>query len=126
LDQKWAKILDIREFAAKPLEEKRRAKEIGHSLNAEVILYADGELYEFIKNIENDLATILIVSQASVKKLSELGTDEAYSSEEFVNLKAVINKAKGEKCERCWIYTEDIGQDPDHPEICARCAEELK
>ena len=126
LDEKWAKILDIREFAAKPLEEKRRAKEIGHSLNAEVILYADGELYEFIKNIENDLATILIVSQASVKKLSELGTDEAYSSEEFANLKAVINKAKGEKCERCWIYTEDIGQDPDHPEICARCAEELK
>ena len=126
LDEKWAKILDIREFAAKPLEEKRRAKEIGHSLNAEVILYADGELYEFIKNIENDLATILIVSQASVKKLSELGTDEAYSSEEFANLKAVINKAKGEKCERCWIYTEDIGQDPEHPEICARCAEELK
>ena len=123
LDEKWAKILDIREFAAKPLEEKRRAKEIGHSLNAEVILYADGELYEFIKNIENDLATILIVSQASVKKLSELGTDEAYSSEEFANLKAVINKAKGEKCERCWIYTEDIGQDPEHPEICARCAE---
>ena len=126
LEEKWAKILKIREFVAKPLEEKRRAKEIGHSLNAEVILYADDELYDFIKNIEEDLATIFIVSQASANKLSNLENDSAYSSEEFENLKAVINKAKGIKCERCWIYTDDVGSDPEHPEICARCAEELK
>ncbi|MDD4343617.1 MAG: isoleucine--tRNA ligase [Eubacteriales bacterium] len=126
LEEKWSKILKIREFVAKPLEEKRRAKEIGHSLNAEVILYADGELYDFIKNIEEDLAEIFIVSQASVKNLSELAGDSAYSSEDFENLKVVINKASGVKCERCWIYTDDVGSDPDHPEICARCAEELK
>ena len=126
LDEKWAKILKVREFVTKPLEEKRRAKEIGHSLNAEVILYADGELYEFIKEIEDELATIFIVSKASVKKISELGDNEAYSSEEFENLKAVINKASGVKCERCWIYTEDVGEDSDYPEVCARCATELK
>ena len=126
LDEKWAKILKVREFVTKPLEEKRRAKEIGHSLNAEVIIYADGELYEFIKAIEADLATIFIVSKASIKKMSELGNNEAYSSEEFENLKAVIKKASGVKCERCWIYTEDVGSDSDHPEVCARCATELK
>lgn len=125
LDEKWAKILDIREFVAKPLEEKRRDKEIGHSLDAEVLLFAEGENYDFLKSIEESLPNIFIVSQVSVEKLADL-QDEAYSSEEFPGLKAVIKKARGLKCERCWIYTEDVGSDPDHPEVCARCAQELK
>lgn len=125
LDEKWAKILDIREFVAKPLEEKRRDKEIGHSLDAEILLFAEGENYDFLKSIEESLPNIFIVSQVSVEKLPDL-QDEAYSSEEFPGLKAVIKKARGLKCERCWIYTEDVGSDPDHPEVCARCAQELK
>ena len=125
LDEKWVKILDIREFVAKPLEEKRRDKEIGHSLDAEILLFAEGENYDFLKSIEESLPNIFIVSQVSVEKLADL-QDEAYSSEEFPGLKAVIKKARGLKCERCWIYTEDVGSDPDHPEVCARCAQELK
>ena len=125
LDEKWAKILKIREVVAKPIEEKRREKEIGHSLNAEVVLFADGELYQFLKDIEDDLATIFIVSKASVKTMEE-ALEDTYSSEDLEGLKVAILKAGGQKCERCWIYTEDVGSDPEHPEICARCAAELK
>lgn len=126
LEEKWAKILAVREFVAKPLEEKRRDKEIGHSLDAEVILYAEGEEYDFLKSIEESLANIFIVSQVSVEKMADLNDSQAYSSEELPGLKALIKKAKGLKCERCWIYTEDVGSNPDYPEVCARCANELK
>ena len=37
-----------------------------------------------------------------------------------------IEVAKGEKCERCWMYSETVGQDKENPGICHRCSENLK
>ena len=60
-----------------------------------------------------------------MKKIGEQVEGEVFAAEDLKDLKIMIGKAPGEKCERCWIYTEDIGSDPNHPEICARCAGEI-
>ncbi|MEE8113128.1 MAG: zinc finger domain-containing protein [Nitrososphaerales archaeon] len=37
-----------------------------------------------------------------------------------------VYHADGQKCERCWKYNDEIGKDPKHPTVCARCSEVLR
>lgn len=125
LEEKWDKILEVRELVAKPLEEARRAKVIGHSLDARVYLYADKEMYDFLKTIEGELATLFITSSVVLQDDANIPAD-VYNHEDLPGLKVAVEKAKGEKCERCWIYSETVGQDEVHTTLCQRCAEVLK
>lgn len=122
LAEKWDKILALRSDVSKALESARASKVIGHSLNAKVTIFADGEDYEFIKSIENDLVTIFIISNVSVKKLSE-ATAEAQKGEEMPEIKIAVEQAPGDKCERCWMFSETVGKDEKHPTLCKRCAD---
>lgn len=122
LEEKWDKILAVREFAAKPLEEARRAKTIGHSLDARVTLYADDKWYEFLQGIKEDLAVIFIISDVKLEKYSRK-PENAFTGEDFPGLAAQVEKASGLKCERCWIYSETTGQIKEHPTLCKRCAD---
>jgi len=36
-----------------------------------------------------------------------------------------VEKAKGEKCERCWMYSETVGQNSEYPTLCERCRDNL-
>ncbi|MFZ5944107.1 MAG: isoleucine--tRNA ligase [Bacillota bacterium] len=127
LEAKWDKILAIREEVTKQLEEARRAKVIGHSLNAAIKLYAEQELYEFLKTVEKDLAGIFIVSKVDLILVQEVVSgDDIFVSAEFKGLAIKVEQAPGQKCERCWTYTEDVGADGDHPTLCVRCASVLK
>jgi isoleucyl-tRNA synthetase len=40
----------------------------------------------------------------------------------LVNLKIIVNKAEGEKCARCWNYSENVGADDEYSDLCPRCA----
>ena len=114
LDQKWNKIIKIKEEVAKELEIKRAEKIIGHSLNAKVILSASGEEYEFLNNNKDILLTVFIVSAIEIENVD---TDK---------MKIHIEIAPGQKCERCWMYSETVGEDKDNPSICHKCSEALK
>ena len=115
-------FIEIRSEITRVLEGARRAKTIGHSLDAKVELHATGEALAILRSVEGDLATLLIVSQA---KLVEglAGGVEATGRED---LKVTFQGAEGEKCERCWIYSDTVGKDAEHPTVCARCAAALK
>ena len=117
LDAKWDNILAVRGEVTKKLEEKRAAKEIGKALDAQVMLYAEGETYELLTQMADQLATIFIVSQVSVKPLSEAPAD-AYVSESVKGLAVEIAQAAGAICERCWIHSETL----DENGLCPRCA----
>jgi len=116
LESKWDNFIEIRSEITRVLEGARRAKTIGHSLDAKV------EALAILRSVEGDLATLLIVSQA---KLVEglAGGVEATGRED---LKVTVQAAEGEKCERCWIYSDTVGKDAEHPTVCARCAAALK
>ena len=117
LREKWQKIVDIKEVVAKKLEEARANKVIGHSLNAKVTLYADEENYKFIEENLKLLQSVFIISLLDVQKNVRLG-------EEKLGVKVEV--APGEKCERCWMYSETVGENHDHPTLCHRCAEVMK
>ena len=118
--EKWEHFIAIRGEITKVLENARREKTIGHSLDAKVDLYATGEAYELLKPLEKDLPTLLIVSQAAIHE----GTDSGMKTERD-DLTVAVAAAEGEKCERCWNYDPTVGKDPDHPTLCHRCIEVL-
>lgn len=122
LESKWDNFIEIRSEITRVLEGARRTKTIGHSLDAKVELHATGEALAILRSVEGDLATLLIVSQA---KLMEglAGGVEATGRED---LKVTVQAAEGEKCERCWIYSDTVGKDAEHPTVCTRCAAALK
>ncbi|MBR5857745.1 MAG: class I tRNA ligase family protein, partial [Phascolarctobacterium sp.] len=121
LEAKWDNFIDIRSEITKVLEVARREKTIGHSLDANVVLHATGDALAILKSVEAELATLLIVSKATIVE----GTEEG-SATGREDLKVTVQAAEGEKCERCWIYSDEVGKDAEHPTLCARCAAAVK
>ncbi|MDD3429520.1 MAG: isoleucine--tRNA ligase [Oscillospiraceae bacterium] len=115
-DEKWAKLAAIRSDVQKVLEAARTEKIIGKSLEAAVTLNCNADVYKFLKPLESSLAELFITSEAVVAEGTE-GTQG-----EFGGLAVQVTHAQGEKCERCWMYTNDIGSNADHPTLCKRCA----
>ncbi|MGI5874218.1 MAG: isoleucine--tRNA ligase [Bacillota bacterium] len=105
LAAKWERIIAIREEVTKAAEEARRDKIIGHSLDAAIELTVGREDYAILSGIADDLADICIVSAAALKE----GADG--------EVNVTVTAAKGEKCERCWKYREDL----DEHHLCGRC-----
>ncbi|MCL2579484.1 MAG: isoleucine--tRNA ligase [Oscillospiraceae bacterium] len=114
--QKWDKIIAVRTDANKALELARAEKRIGKSLEAKVVLYADGELLDFLKANEGELPAAFIVSQV------ELRAGEGPIKGEVEGLSLEVLPADGEKCERCWVFSETVGAHSEHKTLCARCA----
>lgn len=112
---KWEFIYSTRETVNKVLEEKRNEKLIGKSLEANIIIHCGESLYEKYNALTEELKDILIVSGVSASKD---GNDEVPEIE--------VIKAEGEKCERCWSYSNTVGSDSEHPTLCARCAAVVK
>lgn len=119
-DAYWAELLKVRGEVNKVIEQARADKRIGGALEATVTLYADPELAAKLQALGNELRFVLLTSGAQVADYA-LANDEAQQSELLKGLKIALLKAEGEKCQRCWHYTTDVGQNPEHAEVCGRC-----
>lgn len=117
LTEKWDKIIKVKDIVAKELENARADKVIGHSLNAKVTIFAEGEQYKFLEENKELLQTVFIISALEIKQNER--KDE-------IKLGVKVEQAPGEKCERCWMYSETVGEDKENPTICHRCSENLK
>lgn len=109
----WDKIHELRDEVKKSLESYIKDKTIKGSLEAKVVLAAGGEAFDFLKKAENELAAAFIVSEVEI-----LNND--------AELDIKIEKADGEKCERCWSISKSVGSNSEHPTLCTRCCENLK
>ncbi|MDA8413327.1 MAG: isoleucine--tRNA ligase [Desulfobacteraceae bacterium] len=118
LVERWDRIMRVRADVSKALELARAAKIIGHSLDAGVTITAPSELLGFLQVYEPELQSIFIVSKVT---LVDSISGECWSSENIAGLKVQIAAAPGDKCERCWCYSEDLGSDAAHPAICPKC-----
>ena len=88
------------------------------------MLYTDNiELKQFIIDNMEILETVFIVSQLV---LSEISDDSFVAGEEFKEIKIKVEHADGEKCVRCWKYSDEIGSDEIHKDVCPRCGEVLR
>lgn len=126
LEQKWVKLLELRGEVSKALEEARKEKTIGNSLEAEVDLYLAKDWYEFLSPVEEDLATLFIVSAVRLHDESAEAPAGVFVSEELEGVKVKVTPSAHGKCERCWNYSPTVGTNAEHPTICTRCADILK
>ncbi len=122
LEARYEQLLAVRSDVSKALELARNDKRVGHSLDARVRLEAPaGPWRELLEAYRDQLATLLIVSQAELAE----NLAGAVSGEEVKGLRILVEKAPGDKCERCWNYLPTVGQSDDHPTVCHRCLEAL-
>jgi len=127
LENKWGKVMELREGITRLLEDARQAKEIGASTEAKLELYPDNEeTVLFIRSVEDELAKILIVSGVQVHEIFEAAPESALSIENSLALRVAVKPAGGEKCTRCWLYDETVGVHRDHPTLCQRCFKVVK
>jgi len=98
LHEKWEKLKMIRNVVNAGIEEKRSNKDIGSSLEAEIEIYLGEEYLKLVKDI--NLSEYFITSRASVKKM--LNNDKIFKLNDIPNVGVIVEKAKGEKCSRCW------------------------
>ena len=120
LIERWEKIHAIRDDVKKALELARTAKVIGASLEGAVTVFAEGEQYKFLKSVEDILATVFIVSSVELVE----GNGGEHKGDSGVGV--IVTHAAGEKCERCWSFSETVGCDAEHPTLCERCRKIVK
>ena len=123
LGERWKVMIDAKAEIAKAVEQARKEKIIGHSLDARISLAPPGEMRGLFKEHLEDLRALLIVSQLQLVDEKEISNP--YKSEEIKGLTIGVEKARGDKCERCWIYSESVGSNKQHPVVCDRCLTNL-
>jgi len=107
LETKWDRLLELRSEIYKVIESARAEKLINHPLEARVEVTIDGDDHKLLKDMEEQMQSILIVSELSVNKGDR---------------NIIVKKAEGKKCERCWMYLSSVGKNSKHPTLCERCS----
>ncbi|WP_172587992.1 isoleucine--tRNA ligase [Shewanella xiamenensis] len=123
-DAYWENLLTVRNEVNKVIEQARRDKRIGGSLEAEVTLFADAALTEKLTHIGDELRFVLLTSEAKVLPLADATSDAVET--ELASLKLVVNATTAEKCERCWHHREEVGTIEAHPTLCHRCVTNIE
>jgi isoleucyl-tRNA synthetase len=129
LEKKWGELFLLRGEVNKALEMKRAERFIGNSLEAKVVLYLaeskeqsaqdkEQRYKTLIDQYKDFLTTFFIVSSAEI---ADKSLDGSYKSAEIEGLEIKIEKAPGEKCQRCWNWSKAVGSFEEAPEICERC-----
>jgi isoleucyl-tRNA synthetase len=114
LESDWETLLKVRSEALKALEAARVEKLIGGGLEAQLRVAAPVSLYPALENYRDQLRFIFIVSDLVLEKATPANGD--------TGLKITVNKAPGQKCERCWNYSTHVGEDKEYPTVCERCS----
>ena len=120
--QAWELLQKVRGDVNKALEAERAEKRIGKPLEARVTLYAEGETLAALQKVAAaELAALCIVSEISLQS----GEGEGYKGE-TEGLTVKVEPSALPRCQRCWIHSETVGTDAEHPCLCARCAGVVK
>jgi isoleucyl-tRNA synthetase len=105
----WDRLIEVRGDVLKSLETARNEKLIGAPLEARLRISANGDLLPLLQQYAAELPGLFIVSQV------DLGASDG-------PLTVSVERAEGQKCERCWKYTTDVGSSEKYPTVCGSCA----
>ncbi|WP_252503667.1 isoleucine--tRNA ligase [Sporosarcina sp. Marseille-Q4943] len=122
LRERFGQLMLVRDDVLKALEEARNAKVIGKSLEAKVTVALPEKMAGIFAANDIDYAQFFIVSKFVEGEEGSLPSEALKLDSATV----LVEKADGEKCDRCWTISETVGTDSDHPELCSRCAEVVK
>ncbi|MBQ9724577.1 MAG: class I tRNA ligase family protein, partial [Neisseriaceae bacterium] len=111
LTQRWQTLREVRSAVNKEIETLRSHNAVGSSLQAEVEIIAPQEIFELLQKFGEELRFAMIVSSVKVSVGKEL--------------QIAVQPSPNKKCVRCWHYTDNVGVDHNHSELCLRCANNL-
>ncbi len=118
-DTDWPAFITLKADVARELERLRSAGEIGAPLDAEVAVFASSEQAQRFAAPHDELRFLLITSQARVHETDTPPAHAVPTQTEGVWI--AVKPSTQPKCVRCWHLRSDVGSDPRHPELCARC-----
>ena len=118
LGERWVTLRDLRRVVTGALELERGAKRLGSSLQAAVELFVPERLLDLLRNV--DIAELCITAAGTVQPGPV--PDEAFMLPDVGDIGVRISAAPGDRCERCWRVLPEVGQMPDHADLCRRCA----
>ncbi len=107
---KWEKIRQVRADVQKEIENLRTEGKVGSSLQAEVDITVEGETYDALASLGDELRFVMITSRADLHK------GPASIS---------VHQSQAQKCARCWHYVPSVGSVAEHPTLCSRCVDNL-
>ncbi len=119
--KRWEELMKVKRLVNKALNEARQ-KGLGHSLEAKAVLFCQGPTKKLLSDYREILPYIFITSQVELKDLKDAPKDAIREDDVAV----LLEKAEGKKCQRCWMFSPDVGKDPDYPDVCPRCAEVVR
>ena len=120
LKREWDRLLEVRREVAKALELARARKLIGSGLEAVVRIASAPEDVPALLRVKREvLPTLFIVSRVDLESAAPGAVH--YESQEIPGLVIDVDRAPGDKCERCWMRRPTVGADPAHPTLCDRC-----
>jgi isoleucyl-tRNA synthetase len=114
----WKILRAVREQVLKVLEDARAQKLIGKGIEAQLIITAEGPTYSVLERYKDQLRYFFIVSAVTLQ--------QSASGNGTVSVGVLVEKADGQKCERCWNYSTHVGEDASYPTVCERCSAALK
>lgn len=122
--EKWDTIIRLRDDVNAVLETARADKRIGKALEAHVSLHADDDAaaQALLSTIGVSLAEVFIVSDCNITTAEPAAESTVGKGSNFPGLTVEVSEANGAKCERCWMQSPKVGEDPNHPTLCPRCA----
>jgi isoleucyl-tRNA synthetase len=123
----WKKLFKLREAVLPELEKARQAKIIGKSLDAQIICVIDPilTLEPAFSSVTEEFKELLNISSLKIQ-INDSENERSANNPNEIHAEVSVSKADGQKCERCWHWETDIGQNAEHPTICGRCIEAVK
>ena len=120
----WRLIQSAKESVNQAIEAARNDGLVKGSLSAEVALYADGEVFDALTALGDEIRFVTITSEVDLSPLSE-APDGALTDSVCPQLAVVVKATESEKCERCWHHRPDVGSVSAHPTLCTRCVDNV-
>ncbi len=115
LDERWTRLMKIRDDVNRALETARQAKTIGNALGARLTLRAGGAAAALLEDYREDLPMLFIVSEVRLETAAAGGDELAIE----------VERAEGDKCPRCWRFVRTMSAEPATAGLCERCAAAL-
>ena len=123
--ENWELLARVRAEVLKALEAARNEKTINSGLEAKVSIKAGGRLAEVLNAYATLLPQLFIVSQVEVLAGQPPFFAISHDVDLLANMKVLVSRADGTKCERCWNFSTHVGENSRYPTVCERCTAAL-
>ncbi|HEX3943199.1 MAG TPA: isoleucine--tRNA ligase [Rhizomicrobium sp.] len=115
----WPAMIALKADVARELERLRTLGSLGSSMEADVTVFVPDALAAQFGGLHDELRFLLITGDAKVANSSALTATAVRATREDMWIE--VKPSRSSKCVRCYQLRSDVGSNPQHPEICARC-----